>query len=137
MELTEDERALLVELTDFGMPLSQVITDIHFSSPKTSISHKYSMAEKLVISVIEKGIVCLCKLTLENTKDNVYEVNDSTTMTIDEVIEHIAKPLSWVQYQDKLDKSISFELAPTELGEKVLDEIFAVKKNKQGINNKE
>jgi len=127
MELTKDERSLLIELTDFGMPLSEVITDIHFSSPKASISHKYSIAENLVLSVIEKGIICFCKLTLENTKDNVYEVNDSTIMTIDEVTNHIANPLSWVQYQDKLDKSISFELAPTELGEKVLDEIFAVK----------
>ena len=126
MELTEEERSLLVELTDFGMPLSEVITDIHFSHPKASISQKYAMAEKLVISVLEKGIVCLCKLTLENTKDNVYEVNGTTIMAIDEVIEHIANPLSWVQYRDELDKSISFELAPTQLGEKVLDEIFAV-----------
>ena len=127
MELTKEERSLLVELTDFGMPLSEVIADIHLSYPKVSISQKYSIAEKLVLSVLEKGIVCLCKLTLENTQGNVYEVNDSTVMSIDEVIEHIANPLSWVQYQDQLDKSISFELAPTKLGEKTLDEIFAVK----------
>lgn len=127
MELTKEERSLLVELTDFGMPLSEVITDIHFSHPKASISQKYSMAENLVISILEKGIVCLCKLTLENTKDNVYEVNSSTIMTINEVTEHIANPLSWVQYPDESDKSISFELAPTELGEKMLDEILAVK----------
>ncbi|WP_022943676.1 hypothetical protein [Pseudoalteromonas ruthenica] len=127
MELTKEERSLLVELTDFGMPLSEVIADIHFSHPKASISQKYSMAENLVLSVLEKGIVCLCRLTLENTKDNVYEVNSSTIMSIDQVTEHIANPLSWVQYQEQSDKSISFELAPTELGEKILDEIFAVK----------
>ncbi len=127
MELTKEERSLLVELTDFGMPLSEVIADIHLSYPKVSISQKNSIAEKLVLSVLEKGIVWLCKLTLENTQGNVYEVNDSTVMSIDEVIEHIANPLSWVQYQDQLDKSISFELAPTKLGEKTLDEIFAVK----------
>ncbi|TQF70130.1 hypothetical protein [Pseudoalteromonas luteoviolacea] len=127
MELTKEERALLVELTDFCMPLSEVITDIHFSHPKASISQKYIMAENLVISVLEKGIICLCKLTLENTKDNVYEVNSSTILSIDEVTEHIANPISWEQYPDKSDKSISYELAPTELGEKVLDKIFAVK----------
>lgn len=127
MELTKEERSLLVELTDFGMPLSEVIADIHFSHPKASISQKYSMAENLVLGVLEKGIVCLCRLTLENTKDNVYEVNSSTIMSIDQVTEHIANPLSWVQYQEQSDKSISFELAPTELGEKILDEIFAVK----------
>ncbi|KZN48135.1 hypothetical protein [Pseudoalteromonas luteoviolacea] len=127
MELTKEERALLVELTDFGMPLSEVITDIHFSHPKASISQKYAMVENLVIGALEKGVICLCKLTLENTKDNVYEVNNSTIMSIDEVTEHIANPLNWEQYQEQLDKSISFELAPTELGEKILDEIFAVK----------
>ena len=127
MELTEEESSLLVELTDFGMPLSELITDIHISNPNMSISQKYSIAEKLIISVIKKGIICLCKLTLENTNDNVYEVNGSTIMTIEEVYEHIANPYSWVQYQDELDKSITFELAPTDIGEKVLDEIFAVK----------
>ncbi|OCQ23780.1 hypothetical protein A7985_07520 [Pseudoalteromonas luteoviolacea] len=127
MELTKEERALLVELTDFGIPLSEVITDIHFSHPKASISQKYSMAENLVISVLEKGIVYLCKLTLENTNDNLYEVNSSTIMSIDEATEHIANPLNWEQYQEQSDKSILFELGPTELGEKILDEIFAVK----------
>ncbi|KTF16850.1 hypothetical protein [Pseudoalteromonas sp. H105] len=127
MELTEEERSLLIELTDFGMPLSEVITDIHFTYPKASISQKYSIAEKLITNVIEKGIVCLCKLTLENTEDNIYEINDSTIMTIEEVTEHIANPLNWLQYQDKFDKTISFELAPTKLGEKILDDIFTVK----------
>jgi len=127
MELTAEEHTLLVELTDFGMPLSEVISDIHFANSNMPISHKYSLAEKLVLSVIEKGIVCLCKLTLENTTDNVYEVDSSTIMTMEDVTEHLSNPFSWLQYQDEMDETISFELAPTELGEKVLDEIFSVK----------
>ena len=126
-KLSENERSLLVEMTDFGVPLYEVLIDVRLTHLDSSKSEQLDIAKNLVLAVVRKGLVSLCKLTPENTKNHGYEVNDSTSMSIEGTEDHISQLVNWKQSCDSLDSTISYELAPTELGEKVLDEIFNIK----------
>ena len=128
-KLSEDERSLLVEMTDFGVPLYEVLSDMRITYSDKSSSEQLNIAKSLVFSLVEKGLAILCKLTLVNTQDNIYEVTDSTAMSLDDITEHMSQPINWEQSEYALDCTISYELAPTELGEKVLDEIFNIKRS--------
>ncbi len=126
-KLSEDERSLLIEMTDFGVTLNELLTDIRLSYPQVSSDEQLTLAKNLLLSIVEKGLVSLCRLTLENTKENVYEVNESTSMTMEEIEKHITKDISWEQSYDPSDRKIEYELAPTDLGEQVLDVLFNIK----------
>jgi hypothetical protein len=128
-KLSEDERALLIEMTDFGVPLYELLNDVRLSHPESSNSEHLEIAKNILLSVVGKGLVGLCKLTLENTKNKVYEVSDTTCMAIDQIMKHISQSSNWEQSTDAVDSSITYELAPTELGEKALDEIFNIKQS--------
>ncbi|MCG9771078.1 hypothetical protein L1D59_20985 [Pseudoalteromonas piscicida] len=125
--LSEDERSLLIEMTDFGVTLNELLTDIRLSYPQASPDEQLALSKNLFLSVVKKGLVSLCRFTLENTKDNVYEVNESTSMTMEEIEKHISKDISWQQSSDPSGRKIEYELAPTDLGEQVLDVIFNIK----------
>jgi hypothetical protein len=125
-KLSEEERALLVDMTDFGVPLYELLNDVRLSHPESSNNNLLEIAKSILLSVVEKGLVCLCKLTFENTKDNIYEVSETTSMAIDDIMNHIAESANWEQSTDSVDGSITYELAPTDLGEKALDEIFNI-----------
>lgn len=116
-------------MTDFGVPLYEVLSGVCLTHSESNISEKLDIAKKLVVAVVQKGLVGLCKLTLENTKENIYEICDSTLMSIDNIEEHMAQLINWEQSSDLLDNTITYELAPTELGEKALDEIFHIKQS--------
>ncbi|MCL6416967.1 hypothetical protein MIB92_15000 [Aestuariirhabdus sp. Z084] len=126
-KLSEDERSLLIEMTDFGVPLYEVLGDVRIAYPDSSSIDQLEIAKRLVYSVIEKGLASLCKITVENTHYNTYEVNDSMSMFVDDIKDLMSQAINWEQSSDAFDSSISYELAPTELGEKVLDEIFNIK----------
>lgn len=128
-KLSGGERSLLIEMTDFGVLLYEVLNNVRLMYPDSGSYEQLNIAKGLVLSVVEKDLVSLCKLSLENTKDNIYEVSDFTSMSIDDIKEHMSKPINWEQSSDSLDSTISYELAPTELGEKALDEIFNIKQS--------
>lgn len=127
LKLSEDEQSLLVDMTDFGVPLYEVLNDMRLAHSDSNDSEQLYIAKNLVLAVVKKGLANLCKLTLENTIDNIYEVNDSTSMSVENIEKHMSQPINWEQSSDLLDSTITYELAPTELGEKVLDEIFIIK----------
>jgi|GEM_PF-4883248 len=93
-KLSEDERALLVEMTDFGVPLYELLNGVRLSHPESSNSEHLEIAKSILLSVVDKGLVSLCKLTLENTKNNVYEVSETTPMAIDKVMSHISQSVN-------------------------------------------
>lgn len=117
----------MIELTDFGIPLYEVLNDVRTSHPGSTDSEQIEIAKNVILGLVEKGLVSLCKLTPENTKNHVYEVSESTSMPIDDIKRHMSLLINWEQSVDALDSSVSYELAPTYLGEKVLDEIFSTK----------
>ena len=125
-DLSDDEKALLIEATDFGVPLYELLHEMKLSNSTSSSSEVFERAKGIVLSIVQKDLLSLCKLTSENIENHTYEVNETTQMTFDEVKSHIECPTNWVQDNDVLDSSISYELAPTKLGEMVLDEIFNV-----------
>lgn len=128
-KLSKDETDLLVETTDFGVFLGEFLTSIRTSYPNESAEMQVEIARNAVFNLVEKGLVSLCRLTPDNTKNHVYEVNDSTAMTTEQVITHLAQPISWEQFTDSEQKEISYELSPTKLGEEMLDYIFSIKGN--------
>jgi hypothetical protein len=128
-KLSKDETDLLVETTDFGVFLREFLTSIRTSYPNESAEMQVEIARNAVFNLVEKGLVSLCRLTPENTKNRVYEVNEYTAMTTEQVITHLAKPISWEQFTDSEQKEISYELSPTKLGEEMLDYIFSIKGN--------
>ncbi|WP_281559957.1 hypothetical protein [Thalassomonas sp. RHCl1] len=128
-KLSKDERALLIEMTDFGVPLYEVLSVVRLTYSDSANSEQLDIAKNLVLAVVKKGLVSLCKLTLENTRDNIYEVSDSTSMPVEDVKKHMSQLVNWEQSSDSFDSTITYELAPTELGEKALDEIFNIKQD--------
>ena len=125
-DLSDDERALLIEATDFGVPLFELLHEMTLSHSTSSSSEIFERAKCTVLSIVQKDLLSLCKLTSDNIENHTYEVNEATQMTFDEVKSHIECSANWIQGNDVLDSSISYELAPTKLGERVLDEIFNV-----------
>ena len=71
MNLTEDERWLLMGLTDFNKSLTELVTDVHFDNVTKSASEKYAIAENLVISLIDKGLIQLSKSKYKKDSGNV------------------------------------------------------------------
>jgi len=126
--LSYDEKRLFKEFSDSGMPLSLFLVEVRFYYPQLSKNKHLEIAKKLLLSLIEKKLLVLCKLTPQNTKNYVYEVNDSTIMNPQDVDKHISKDISWKQYIDPNDQTISYEIATTDLGEKLLDMLFDTKK---------
>jgi hypothetical protein len=106
-KLSEDERSLLVEMTDFGVPLYELRNDVSLSYPRHSSAEQLEIAKRVLLSVVGKGLASLCRLTLENTKDNVYEVNESTSMAIDDIQHHISQRINWEQSSDSMRPSDS------------------------------
>ncbi|HMY39653.1 MAG TPA: hypothetical protein PK011_10030, partial [Marinagarivorans sp.] len=126
IEISEDERKLLIEMTDFGVPLYEVLSIACPSYRGHTGSKQIEIARNLVLGLMEKGLVGLCRLTPENTKDHVYELSESIFMSCEEVKTHLISLINWEKSTDSLDCTVSYELAPTSLGEKVLDEIFSM-----------
>ncbi len=126
--LTNDERRLFAELSDSGIPLSLTLMEVRSYHPELTEGEQLQITKDVLKSLIDKGLVALCKLTPKNTINYTYEVNDTSTMTLNEINMHISKSISWKQYRDPNDKTISYEISPTDLGEKVLDLIFEVDK---------
>jgi hypothetical protein len=128
-KLSKDESDLLVETTDFGVFLAEFLKKVRTSYPKESAEVQVEIARNTVFNLVEKGLVSLCRLTPDNTKNHVYEVNESTAMTTEQVVAHLAQPISWEQSTDSEQKDISYELSPTKLGEEMLGYIFSIKGN--------
>ena len=127
IKLSKDEAELLISMTDFGVALSEFLNDIRASYPKESSKAQIEIARNIVLNLVNQKLVSLCCLTAENTKDKIYEVDETTSMTMEQTIFHLAKPVSWAQSTDLEHKEISYELGPTKLGEKILDYLFSIK----------
>lgn len=121
-KLSKGERSLLVEMTDFGVPLYEVLNDVRLTHPDSTNREQLAIAKNIVLALVKKSLASLCKLTPEN----IYEVSDSTSMSVEDINEHMHQMINWNQSYDSLDRTVTYELAPTELGERVLDEIFNI-----------
>jgi hypothetical protein len=128
IKLSKGEAELLISMTDFSVALSELLNYICTSYPKESSRTQIEIARNVVLSLVNKKLVSLCCLTAENTKDNIYEVDETTSMTMEQTIAHLAKPVSWVQSTDLEHKEISYELGTTKLGEEMLDYLFSIKR---------
>lgn len=124
LSLTEDERWLLVDLTDFGKSLFELILDIQNDKPELCASEKLKVSEKLISGLQSRDLARLHKIILKRTKPNTYEPVNKIKMTDSEIKEYISNPLNWMQKMSSGDSDVCYELLPTELGEKALDEIF-------------
>lgn len=124
MNLTEDERWLLMDLTDFNKSLSELIVDVHFDDVTKSASEKFAIAEKLVISLIDKGLIQLSKSKYKKDSGNVLSLQKSNVLSHSEVLLFMNHPANWMTEHGLEDDSVYFELSPTELGEKQLDILF-------------
>lgn len=102
--------------TDFGLTLYEVLSDVRPFYTERAVSEPVEIARSLILGLAQKGLVSLCRLTPENTNDHVCEVGKFTSMTIDEIKSHMTLLNNWQQPVGAFNSSISYELAPTDLG---------------------
>lgn len=126
INLSEDEKSLLLELTDFGKSLPELISEVHSENPSGNLVDKYDFAINLVTSLVSKGLVSLCELDA-NPGNEVYSVNESNLITSSGLTSFLNDPYNWVSSISR-DSKKQYELAPTDKGEAMLDEIFKVSK---------
>ena len=81
IELSSDERRLFAEFSDSGMPLSLMLVEVRSYHPKLTEDQQLQIAKEILLSLVDKGLIALCKLTPENTTNHVYEVNEITSMS--------------------------------------------------------
>lgn len=124
LSLSEDGRWLLVDLTDFGKSLFELILDIQNDKPDLGASEKLKISEQLISELQSKDLARLQKVILKKTKPNTYKPVKEIRMTDGEIEAHISNPLNWMQNMFSGDSDVCYELLPTDLGEKALDEIF-------------
>ena len=124
MNLTEDEKWLLMDLTDFNKSLTELVEDVHFDNLTKSASEKFAIAEKLVTSLMYKGLVQLSKSKYKKDSGNVLCLIKSDVLTRSEVMLFMNHPSNWMSEHGLEDDSIYFELSPTDLGERQLDILF-------------
>ena len=113
-----------MDLTDFNKSLTELVVDVHFDNVTKSASEKYAIAEKLVISLIDKGLIQLLKSKYKKDSGNVICLLKSNVLSRSEVLLFMNHPANWMSEHGSEDDSIYFELSPTDLGEKKLDILF-------------
>ncbi|WP_415912129.1 hypothetical protein [Neptuniibacter sp. QD37_11] len=123
INLSKDEKSLLVELTDFGKSLPELISEIHSDSPALSLVEKYTLAINTVTSLVSKDLVLLCELDCSSTKP--YSANTANSIPLSELSSFLNDPYNW-SVSTSRDGKKSYELAPTDLGEELLDQIFGI-----------
>jgi hypothetical protein len=124
--LSDNEKWLLVELTDFGKTLPELISEIHSDATEGSLIEKYELAIGLVKSLVSKGLISLCQI--DRASKEPYSVESVKTLTNDDLESFINDPWNWSSSFSR-DNKWQYELAPTNRGEAVLDEIFGVQKS--------
>ncbi|WP_445356271.1 hypothetical protein ACJJI5_11015 [Microbulbifer sp. EKSA008] len=126
ISLSDNEKWLLVELTDFGKTLPELISEIHSDATEDSLIEKYELAIGLVNSLVSKGLISLCQI--DRASKEPYSVESVKTLTNDDLESFINDPWNWSSSFSR-DNKWQYELAPTNRGEAVLDEIFGVQKS--------
>ncbi|WP_152452928.1 hypothetical protein [Microbulbifer sp. THAF38] len=124
--MSDNEKWLLVELTDFGKTLPELISEIHSDATEDSLIEKYELAIGLVNSLVSKGLISLCQI--DRASKEPYSVESVKTLTNDDLESFINDPWNWSSSFSR-DNKWQYELAPTNRGEAVLDEIFGVQKS--------
>ena len=124
--LSDNEKWLLVELTDFGKTLPELISEIHSDATEDSLIEKYKLAIGLVNSLVSKDLVSLCQI--DSSSKEPYSVETVETLTDDDLERFINDPWNWSSSFSR-DNKWQYELAPTNQGEAVLDEIFGLRKS--------
>ena len=124
--MSDNEKWLLVELTDFGKTLPELISEIHSDATEDSLIEKYELAIGLVNSLVSKGLISLCQI--DRAFKEPYSVESVKTLTNDDLESFINDPWNWSSSFSR-DNKWQYELAPTNQGEAVLDEIFGVQKS--------
>ncbi|GAA5441859.1 hypothetical protein Misp06_00020 [Microbulbifer sp. NBRC 101763] len=126
INLSDQEKCLLVELTDFGKSLPEFISEIHSDNLEMSLVAKFELAIELLISLNSKGLLALYQLK-PNSKVP-YSLENTRTLDGPDLVEFINDPWNWSNSYSR-DRNWQYELAPTVHGESVLDDIFRLKKN--------
>ncbi|MDP5137129.1 hypothetical protein [Rheinheimera baltica] len=126
MNLTEDEKWLMMDLTDFNKSFKELVENIHFEHLAKSASEKFAIAEKLVVSLIDKELLQLSRSKYKKDSRGVLCLLKSDVLATSEVIHFMKHPSNWMSDHGLEDESIYFELSPTELGEKQLDILFGI-----------
>ncbi|WP_141398515.1 MULTISPECIES: hypothetical protein [Microbulbifer] len=126
INLSDNEKWLLVELTDFSKTLPELISEIHSDAPEKRLMEKYEVAIGIVNSLVSKGLVSLCEIACSSNEP--YSVESVKVLTNDDLEFFINDPWSWRSSFSR-DNKWQYELTPTKKGEAVLDEIFALRKS--------
>lgn len=126
--ISEDERWLLTELVDFGMSLFEIAQELRNAHEGSCDSEINRLSEDLIVGLQARNLARLYKIELHRTKQFTYEELDIVELTDQEIAEHISNPQNWHQKLPTGDNDKLFELRTTEIGEKVLDQIFEVYK---------
>ncbi|WP_445362211.1 hypothetical protein ACJJIQ_13880 [Microbulbifer sp. ANSA003] len=124
--MSDNEKWLLIELTDFGKTLPELISEIYSDATEDSLIEKYELAIGLVNSLVSKGLISLCQI--DKASKEPYSVESVKTLTNDDLESFINDPWNWSSSFSR-DNKWQYELAPTNRGEAVLDEIFGVQKS--------
>jgi len=139
-DLSEYERSLLVDMTDFDLPLWEIHNDFRFSLPELSSVQSFEVAIESLLSLYERGLIVLQRAVISNSDESYQEPTEITTLSLEEIKEHLSVTRHWLG-NDATSKGeyITFGFIPTELGEQMLDLIFedAVPyQNKREMSNK-
>jgi type 1 glutamine amidotransferase len=130
-DLTADERQFLVESTDFEQEFWELIDGLHWAHQKTDLPKKFEMAQSVARSLLERGIM-KCSIVYYDCDDGTHAtVRKTIDVSPSRVYGHWDNPHFWgrnsgaglLGYEEEgYDSRVV--LAPTDLGEKILDEIF-------------
>jgi hypothetical protein len=126
-ELSDVEKSILIELTDFNSSLRKIVIDMHFEDTSISIGGKFENAYMAIKRLLDLELITLKKNKYKVSKKCELELIKSEVLTAKEAEEHLGHPANWMSEHGMKDDSIFFEIEPTDLGEVALDAIFDVK----------
>ncbi|MEP1382865.1 MAG: hypothetical protein ABJK64_03640 [Paraglaciecola sp.] len=126
-ELSDVEKSILIDLTDFNSSLRQIVIDMHFEDTSISIGGKFENAYIAIKRLLDLELITLQKNKYKVSKKCELELINSEVLTVEEAEEHLGHPANWMSEHGMEDDSIFFEIEPTDLGEVALDTLFDVK----------
>ena len=116
----------MVELTDFGKSLPELISEIHSDNVEMDLVEKFELAVGLINSLTSKGLMALYQLKPDLKVP--YSIENTETLDGPNLLKFINDPWNWASSYSR-DGRWQYELAPTAQGESVLDGLFGLPEN--------
>jgi hypothetical protein len=140
-DLTPDERSFLIESTDFEKQFWELIDHIHWAHEDLPLPEKFAIAQAVAERLLTSGIMRCIVIYYKEVKSGLWDVKKTLHVPNERVFNHWANPHFWgrnagavlLGYDDDGKTTIAIE--PTELGERILDEIFNIQE--RNSNNRE